>query len=274
MASDDLGVPGALSAARLPRPDDVNMRASDSPAFGHRTTVRSLVLCLVLVASTTTLFAQAPAARESTPNVDGLPVIEVPPAAGTATTLVIVLTGDGGWADIDKSMARVFSTSGMAVVGLNARAYLSPAKTPAQSAADVGRIARYYAAKWHTRRLVLVGYSRGAMMAPFVVNRLDQEVRSQLVLTAMLGLPITANFQFHLIDLVRDSKREEDIAVMPELERMRGLRMLCVYGTQVQDSACRSADAALLTRVAIEGDHHFDRNYDALARLILREIPE
>lgn len=244
-------------------------------ALVPRATARCLLPCLALVMSATGLIAQAPrSAAPSTVNVDGLPVIEVPPEAGTASTLVIVLTGDGGWADIDKSMARVFSTSALAVVGLNARAYLSPAKTPAQSAADVGRIARYYAARWHTRRLVLVGYSRGAMMAPFVVNRLDPDVRAQLVLTAMLGLPMTANFQFHLIDLVRDSKRDDDIAVMPELERMRGLRMLCVYGTQEQDSACRSADAALLTRVPIQGDHHFDRNYDALAQLILRAIPE
>ena len=240
----------------------------------HRTTVRCIPLCFAFVATLTTRSAQAPAARAAIPNVDGLPIIEIPPASGRANTLVIVLSGDGGWADIDKSMARVFSANAMAVVGMNARAYLSPAKTPAQSATDVGRIARHYAAKWHTRRLVLVGYSRGAMMAPFVVNRLDADVRAQLVLTAMLGLPMTANFQFHLIDLVRDVKRDDDIAVMPELERMRGLRMLCAYGTQEKERACFAADDALLTKVAITGGHHFDGDYEALARIIIRAIPE
>jgi type IV secretory pathway VirJ component len=42
-----------------------------------------------------------------------------------------------------------------------------------------------------------------------------------------------------------------------------------VYGTDEAESGCREADGTLVTRVARPGGHHFDRNDDALAAVIL-----
>ena len=215
----------------------------------------------------------APTGARAVPDVSDLPLVEVPARRSGGTTLAIFLSGDGGWADIDRQIADVLADHGVGVVGLNSRAYLSQRKSPDQAAADVARIARAYAARWGTRRLVVIGYSRGAGMVPFVATRFAADLRQRTVLLAMLGLERTANFQFHWMDVMRDASRPDDLAVAPELERLRGQRMLCVFGTEEKDSACRDADPALITRIARQGDHHFDGDYRALGDLILGLLP-
>jgi type IV secretory pathway VirJ component len=206
----------------------------------------------------------------------GLPLVEVAPNGGHAATMAIFLSGDGGWADLDRQVSSVLASHGLGVVGLNSRSYLSSKKTPEQTAADVERIARTYMARWKADRLVLVGYSRGADMVPFVANRLPADVRERVVALAMLGLAKTANFHFHLIDVVKEVQRPDDIPVAPELERLRGggARMLCVYGTQEKDSGCRAADSTLISKVERKGGHHFDGDFRGLGELIVRMLPE
>jgi type IV secretory pathway VirJ component len=87
----------------------------------------------------------------------------------------------------------------------------------------------------------------------------------------MLGLGTRAGFEFHWQDIVRTVRRPSDLPTLPELERLRGTRMLCVYGTEETDSACRDA-AELVHSVARTGTHHFDGNYRALGELIWESI--
>jgi len=215
-----------------------------------------------------------PAQRAPLPDaVRDLPLIEVPALQPGTGTIAIFLSGDGGWASLDKQVAQVFAEHGIGVIGLNSRAYLSTAKTPAQAANDVARIARAYLTQWAGKRLVLIGYSRGAVMLPFVATRLPADVKRQVTLLAMLGLEQQMNFQFHWTDIVRNTKRPEDLPVVPELLRLRGTPMVCVYGTEEEDSPCRSADPALMTQIARPGDHHFGGNYGAVAELLIAAVP-
>jgi type IV secretory pathway VirJ component len=204
--------------------------------------------------------------------VADLPLVEVP-AAGRRRVLAILLSGDGGWAALDREVARTLAEHDIAVVGLDSRAYLERRRTPDETAAAVARIARHYGAAWGRDSLVLVGYSRGADLLPFVVDRLPPDVRPRVALVAMLGLARGAGFQFHWADLLRETSRADDLPVLPELERLRGtVRMLCVYGTDEEESACRDADPTLVERVARDGGHHFDGDYASLAGEIVRRV--
>ena len=79
------------------------------------------------------------------------------------------LSGDGGWADIDKKIGEVLAQRGIDVIGFDNRAYLrGKTRTPDGTGADVARAAAAYLARWNDQRLVLIGYSRGADLLPFV----------------------------------------------------------------------------------------------------------
>lgn len=213
-------------------------------------------------------------------DVRDLPLVEVPAHAASSartraadSTLVILLTGDGDWAEIDKGIAGALVDAGAAVVGIKSRAYLqAKPRSPDVLARDVERVARHYMPLWGRDRVVLLGYSRGADFVPFVANRLSSDVRSRVALLAMFGIAESASFEFHWTDMVKDTKRDSDLPTAPELARLRGTRMLCVYGADEKDSGCRTAEASLIQRVERGGAHHFDKDYVGLGALVLQAM--
>jgi type IV secretory pathway VirJ component len=222
---------------------------------------------LALLVAPLALRAQATMPDAADSSVRDLPLTEVPARrAGDAVT--IFLTGDGGFAELDREVAAVLADSGIAVVAFDTRAYLWRQRGPAETARDVARVARHYSALWHRDRIVVAGYSHGADLIPFVADRLPPDVASRVVLYAMLGLGPGASFQFHFADLFRDIRRPSDLPVMPELQKLRGRRMLCIYGTDEAASSCRDADSTLLDRHPVPGDHHFNRAYRAIGAMI------
>src|SRR5436309_4433059 len=116
-----------------------------------------------------------------------LPVVEVPATHGTSDTLVVLVSGDGGWAAIDKSISRVLADNGMPVVGLNALQYFWTRRTPESASRDLQAILERYFARWKKQRVLFIGYSRGADVLPFMIARLPAELRAKTRLLALLG---------------------------------------------------------------------------------------
>ncbi|MFL5618768.1 MAG: AcvB/VirJ family lysyl-phosphatidylglycerol hydrolase [Gemmatimonadaceae bacterium] len=192
------------------------------------------------------------------------PVVEV--AADSGHSIALLLTGDGGWARGDRALAQTLARGGVAVLGLDSRAYLRAAhRTPESASSDVARILDRYAALWHRDRLVLVGYSRGADLAPFIVSRWPAELRARLALVALVGLADHANFEFHWQDVVHDTRHASDLPTRPELERIRGIRVLCVFGAEEKGSLCPSLDRSLARLERIPGGHVLDESSAAAA---------
>ena len=230
---------------------------------------RAIALVTFACLAPVELRAQAPDPPDA--SIHGLPLTEIP-ARRAGDALAVFLTGDGGFAELDRQIAHVLADSGIAVVALDTRSYLWQRRTPDETARDVARIARHYAALWHREKLVLAGYSHGANILPFAASRLPTDVASNVSLLAMFGLGTGASFQFHFADLLRDVHRPSDLPIAPELEKLRGQAMLCIYGTEEGRSACRDADPALITRRPLPGDHHFDRAYAAIATMLVASI--
>ena len=225
---------------------------------------------IALGAATGTSGAQKSPAPGGDDAIGALPLHLVLTKASPPMALAVLLSGDGGWASIDKRIADDLSAHGVAVVGLDSRSYLMKARTPSEAASDVGRVMRHYVAQLGVQRVALVGYSRGADMAPFIANRLPAELREQLALVALLGPAERANFQFHWADLLSETSKPSDPPILPELERLRGLQVLCVYGKDEKESLCRLADTTAVRVDKRAGHHHFDGDYDAIAAEILR----
>ena len=196
-----------------------------------------------------------------------LPLIERPATTGSGP-LVLLLTGDGGWANADQKVAEGLVARGSPVIGVNMRAYLGTRRSPDEVARDLACIASAYLTRWQRERVLLLGYSRGADIAPFVAARWDTDLRSRLVLVALISMARRANFQFHLVDLFRDVRRPDDVPLAPEIEKLRGLRVLCVYGRDDETSGCPEADSTVVRRVAREGGHRITGGFDAIAELL------
>jgi type IV secretory pathway VirJ component len=58
-------------------------------------------------------------------------------------------------------------------------------------------------------------------------------------------------------------------ATLPEVARIGGIPVLCIYGEDESDTLCPKLDPHKATLVKLKGGHHFDGNYAALAHTIL-----
>jgi type IV secretory pathway VirJ component len=126
---------------------------------------------------------------------------------------------------------------------------------------------RYYLAHLNKQRVLLIGYSQGADVLPFAVNRLPQASRARVRLAAVLGLSEHALFEFHLSSWVSNGAGGRP--TLPEVNRMTGMPVLCIYGEDEKDSLCPQLDPTRFSVVKLKGGHHFDGDYAGLARQIL-----
>jgi type IV secretory pathway VirJ component len=202
----------------------------------------------------------------------GLPLHESPVTTAGAQ-LAFLITGDGGYAAGDRGIADALVAHGIPVVALNAREYLRKKRTPDEAASDAALIVRHYLAAWHRDSVIYVGYSRGADMAPFIVTRLPADLRSRLSLVAMIGLAERASFEFHWTDLVTDTHRPADLLVAPEVLKIQGVHMLCLYGSHEKGSLCPTFPPSVLRADQHGGKHTLSgRDGAAVAERILREL--
>jgi type IV secretory pathway VirJ component len=212
--------------------------------------------------------AQAAAAGRPAPaDISDLPLQEVH-AAGTASgEFALLMTGDGGWAGLDQELAARLAADGVPTVGLNSLKYFWTARTPEQTAQDVARVIRHYLTAWNKQKVLLVGYSFGADVLPFVVNRLPQDLREKVASVSVLGIDSNADFEIRVTDWVGSG--DGGPATRPELLRIPHLPVLCLYGEGEKDSICPGLPPAAATREQVGTGHHFGGEYATLAERIL-----
>ncbi len=203
--------------------------------------------------------------------ISDLPVVEVPAAGPARPELAFVISGDGGWADIDREVAGALAKAGISTVGLNALRYFWKGRTPDGTAADVSRILRHYESAWGKKGLVLIGYSRGADILPAVFDRLPPDLQARTLVLCLLGPATTASYEFHLGDWIGGSGGPT-IPTLPDIDRIRRTPILCFYGADETDTACPRSQGSNVVRIEVSGGHHFNGDYLGIARRILAEL--
>jgi type IV secretory pathway VirJ component len=207
-------------------------------------------------------------AHTSVTGVEDLGLVEVPASGGADRgTMAVILTGDGGWADIDKSLAAGMAAAGVPAVGWSSLRYYWTPRTPEAAAHDLARIIEHYSAAWRKERVVLVGYSFGADVTPFLVNRLPAPALARIRSVNLLGLSDTAAFEFHVASWLGGGGDQRHPTV-PEVGRLR-VPVTCVHGTDEKDSACLDLKGAGVRVVPLGSGHHFGGHYERLVDLIL-----
>jgi type IV secretory pathway VirJ component len=239
--------------------------------------VKRLLAVAVLLLSSSASFAGITAERcEGIADVRGLPLIELSAKRVDAKhhRFAIMLTGDGGWRRIDVRVTNRFREEGIPVVGFLTPEYFSTLRTADESACALERTIRFYRTLWKCDRVLLIGYSRGADILPFMLSRLPADVRASVDVVALLGLERSIDFRYHRSWIPFYHPKETQYAVLPEVQKLRDYRLLCFYGEKEKDSLCHALDPQMATIIRERGSHHFAGNYSGIADAILRAVSE
>ena len=207
--------------------------------------------------------ATAPATR-----ISALP-LSILGVGHPSEVMAVVISGDGGWRDLDKTIAENLQRDGVPVVGWDSLRYFWSRKNPQQTASALAAVLRTFMARWHASKVALIGYSFGADVMPFAYNRLPDSLRSHVALIALLGFSQTADFQITLTGWLGEPPQLDTLPVFPETDKIPSRLMQCFYGQDEKDSACPSLARRGIEVIRTTGGHHFDGDYNALARRIL-----
>lgn len=187
--------------------------------------------------------------------------------------MVVFLSGDGGWAALDKGLSRELQLRGMPVVGWSSLHYYWHAKTPDQAAQDLSRLLESYQARWHRQTWLLVGFSFGAEIVPFVIHRLPAEQQASLVGAVMLSPSTASDFEIHVSDIVSSSKSSRYLT-QPEVTAISKVPMLCMQGRDDDDDdrLCPLLAQPNVSTITLDGGHHFVDDYPLLANQIVKGL--
>ena len=192
------------------------------------------------------------------------------PAPQPADRFAVFLSGDGGWRPVDREMTRTLTANGISVAGVPTPEYFSKRRSADESACALADVIRKYQQLWNKRRVIVIGFSRGADVLPFMINRLPPDVRASVQLVALLGPEPMINFEYHPFwSIFRYIRHPPLYPVLPEIQSMRGLNVLCVYGDRETDSLCPMLEPSQFKIVREPGGHHYGGRYDEVAKAIL-----
>lgn len=230
--------------------------------------MRSVWRVAALMSISCTLAGPAAADAVTSSPISELPLIELP-GTGQDPRLVVIWSGDGGWQDLDKVIGEKLASQGIAVIGVNTLRYFWSKKPPEQVAADLGTIIDHYSQAWGRPEVVLVGYSFGADILPFAFNRLPEVSRARVKQLSLLALSTFADFEIHVSGWLTDGRHPDSVDTAPELDRLSGITVQCFYGEEDKGTGCTLPQLKGAQVIRTSGGHHFDGDYDALARKIL-----
>ncbi len=204
--------------------------------------------------------------------LEKLPIIETPARVDDSNMpLIVGISGDGGWKGMIENMALKIADKGIPVVGIDALKYFWNYVSPDKAAEDMGNVIASYMQKWNKTDVVLLGYSFGADVLPFIVNRLPEYLKTHIKLVVLMSPDKSADFEFHFTDWFDESSRDA-FNVAPELQKIKVAPVVIIYGEKENDSLVRNISNRKIKIVKVPGDHHYNYDTENLVNLILKEI--
>ena len=197
-----------------------------------------------------------------------LPAIDLP-ATTPPKAVAILVSGDGGWRDLDKTIGEWLSTQGIHVVGLDALHYFWSKRTPQELATDVEALIRK-ADPAGRLPVMLIGYSFGADTLPFAYPLLPKDLQERTKVIGLMAPSQTTSFQVTISGWLGIGDSGFDIP--PAIAALPADRVICVYGKEETDSGCLDRLLAKTTLVETDGGHHFDGDYSAIAKRFLEKL--
>jgi type IV secretory pathway VirJ component len=205
-------------------------------------------------------------------DVADLPITEIAPTATDTHRVAIIITGDGGWAGLDRGVADALTAHGVRVIGFSTLKFFWHKQMPDAAAQAIARVIAHYGKADPQARFVLIGYSFGASLVPVVANRLPDALRVRVDGGVLISPDDEAVFEIHVGDWFGSTRHDDALPIGPEMAATK-VPLVCVHGAEEDDSYCLKPQPAQVRVVQLPGGHHYDGDYAALGKLIVDNLP-
>jgi len=139
---------------------------------------------------------------QTKPAIGNLPLKVMESGVESALPMFVFISGDGGWNSFDETLCGCLTKQGIPVVVLDARKYFWKSRTPEETTTDLITVIETYGHIWNRDTFVLAGFSFGASLVPFLVNRFPEGVLSRLTSAILISPDKNCDFEIHLLAML------------------------------------------------------------------------
>lgn len=193
-----------------------------------------------------------------------LPVNIIPAKKPGGETMVLLITGDGGWNSFSQNLAEEYAVAGLPVVALNSLKYFWKKRTPEESALAVSNLLNKYSAEWKTKTIILCGYSFGADVMPFIYTRLPENLKEKIGCIQLLSPSGYTDFEIHISYLFISKKME----VASEIQKIKK-PVICYYGASEKEKLSKEIEMKNFKTIILKGDHHYENSFGEIVKTAL-----
>ena len=203
---------------------------------------------------------------------DKLPLKVISALKKTNLPLFFMISGDGGWTSFDQSLAEALAKKGIPVVGLDAQKYFWTKKTPDVVAAELGKVMGQYMEQLGKEEVVLLGFSFGASIVPFVASRLSPELKSQLSAVLSMSPDANADFEIHIADMLNFGCSKGKYNVLAEMSKLKNVTVISFFGKAEGTRTPNQFIKQGLKVQILPGDHHYGNDFEGLSKTLINVV--
>ena len=204
-------------------------------------------------------------------DINSLPAKIIVSNKDTSKPVLLYISGDGGWNKFSTTLIQQFADNGYPVVGLDAKSYFWEKKTPKQTAADVQRLLEKYCKDWKRNKVLLMGYSFGADVMPFVYNNISADWQKKIKHQVLLSPSSKTDFEVHISEML-GYRRKNGMSVIAEVNKITTCNILFLFGDDDNDFPLKELSIKNYKNITLPGGHHFDNKPDEVFKNVQLSI--
>ena len=200
-----------------------------------------------------------------------LPLYVIPAKTKNELPFVFFISGDGGWISFDQEVSDVLANRGLSVVGLDAQKYFWKEKNPKDASRELGNVISQFMQVWNKKSFVLIGYSFGASVTPFIASNLTETLKKQMAGIYCFSPEETGDFEIHISDML-SFRSVGKYNVLNELKNIKHMNPVCIFGEDEDKSIRTNFLNSGLKIEILEGKHHYSDDYKSVAGVVLKHL--
>lgn len=186
--------------------------------------------------------------------------------------IVIIFSGAGGRRFFFREISHYFRILDYRVIEFNSlRYFLFKKRSPELLARHVNLILNREIDKAPFDEIIFVGYSQGADVLPFAINRLEKHWQQKISALILIGAAEKADFRLRLRDLITGGYGSDSLNIEPELAKLGTIPTLFIYGDRDRKTIARKARGEHFYFSEIASGHIF-HDAKTVAKIILRHL--
>ena len=191
-------------------------------------------------------------------------------SADSSKPLVFYISGDGGFNKFSTAFMQTLIKDGYAVIGLDAKSYFWEKKKPQEAADAIEAAINESNKQWKKKSIVLIGYSFGADVAPFMLTHFSPALQAKVNHLILLSPSTKTDFEVHVMQMLGWGKDAGE-SVPAEINKI--LKPVTIFvGDDEKEFPFSQLTIKNKQVIKMPGGHHYDGDVDALSKEIVSQM--